>query len=308
MRNVKFTILVLFAFVPAVFSAGNSEGLPSVSVEIDKNFISPSTSVAPLSFSIEHKNIKKIKSWELTIYNEDSKKIKSFGGVKILPRKILWNFLDDKNKVVKDGKYKYELFVNDGKNNFSHSYENITIDSVVPVASLKISNNVYLLIKDGKLNKTINIYPSAGDETEIDYSQSFIKVFNFKGIEIKKFNILGGMPNFIIWDGIDDIYDAIVPTGNYKIVISVTDKAGNNFSAESAISIIKLKEEKPEAEVLKVDVLEENNEKNVSEKKPLDAVENKPKTSANVSEKKSLDAVKNKPKTSASKKKKVAQK
>jgi outer membrane protein OmpA-like peptidoglycan-associated protein len=120
----------------------------------------------------------------------------------------------------------------------------ITIDATFPFISMKTADDVYFLNdKDGSFSKDMNIYLSAGDENALDFERSSLKVFSFKEKEVKGFKFENKIPELISWDGRDDIYGNYLPNGNYKIVFTVADKAGNTLNVTNEILVIPMPKE-----------------------------------------------------------------
>ena len=78
-----------------------------------------------------------------------------------------------------------------------------------------------------------------GDESEIDKSKTKLEIYNFKNKVIKEwdFSIFEGIPQSITWDGKDDIYDNLIPAGEYKVVLTVSDVVNNKASMYANITI-----------------------------------------------------------------------
>ena len=142
-----------------------------------------------------------------------------------------------------------------GRRNMIIKNSGIIIDTTLPFVSLKPANDVYFINEEGKISKSINVYLSHGDESGIDYSDSYLEVISYNNITVKTFKFEDRIPEFISWDGVDDVYSLPLPLGNFRIVFSVLDIAGNKSEVESEISIVlmpkvpELKKEEEEIDV-----------------------------------------------------------
>ena len=239
-------ILSLFIFVVS-FAKGNSV-LPVLSVSVENSYFSPiAKNKEGIIFISAISEPVKIKFWVLSIFDESFNIVKVYTGKKSIPEKIIWNALDKEGNPVADGKYSYRLFVKTNKGDLIHNAGGLIIDTIAPYVSIKPSNEVYFYDSHtNKLSGKINLYLSFGDETGIDFQNSFVKIFTLRGKEVKSFSFDGNIPELISWDGIDDIYNIILPVGNYKILFSVADVAGNSSSVKTEISVVALPKEQPD--------------------------------------------------------------
>jgi len=242
----KFVVL-LFIFI---FSVAYANQKPSLSVVQENTFFSVlSKTKEGIVFYPHVKGVNKIKSWTFMVRDEDNNLVRIISGKKNIPEKIVWDGVDNFGQPVSDGHYKIEIYINADKGDLKFEDSEIIIDTVPPFVSVKAANDTYY-IYSGKLNKNINLYLSCGDESGIDYSDSFISILNFKNKEINKFRFTEEIPEVIEWDGTDYIYDALVRPGNYKIIFSVFDKAGNKESSIYEISIVEIVHESFESNKL----------------------------------------------------------
>lgn len=226
---------------------------PSLTVIIENPLFSPVAKVKEgVIFSPKTEGINKVKRWLLTITDEKGRKVKETAGSKSLPEKIVWDGTDDDGEIADDGRYNYEFFVRADKSHMFIKNSGIIIDTALPFVSLKPANDVYFVNEEGKFSKNINIYLSDGDETGVDYSNSSLKVISYNGINVKTFKFQNRIPEFISWDGVDEVYSLPLPLGNYRIVFSAADIAGNKSEVSSEISVVhipKIPESEKEEEI-----------------------------------------------------------
>jgi outer membrane protein OmpA-like peptidoglycan-associated protein len=220
---------------------------PSASISVQNAVFSPYAGIAEgVVFVTEIKNADKIKVWSLTVKNEYGQKVREFLGRGDVPQKIVWDAFDNKGDMVSDAAYSYRFLVRFKKKIAITEKTGITIDSTFPFLSMKAADDVYFFNEpDGSFSKYVNLYLSAGDENALDFEKSFVKVLSFKNKEIKRFNFENKIPDFISWDGKDDVYGKYLPKGNYKIIFTVADKAGNAHNVSNEISVIPMPKEPP---------------------------------------------------------------
>jgi len=250
-KHLVIILLSLFFLYSPVHSEVIQQQEPSLNVNIENKLFSPSAKVTEgIAFFPKVEGVKKIRSWSLTLLNDKNKIVRYIKGNGDLPEKVLWDGLSDKGQQADDGQYSYRFDVQASRLKLHDEGSNvITIDSAPPFVSLKCGNDVYFIDSEtNNLSKNINIYLSCGDESGIDYEKSYVRVVNYNDVEVKKFKFKDSMPEFISWDGIDDIYGNTLPTGNYKIYFVVADKAGNISQVDAEISVMLMPKESPVAE------------------------------------------------------------
>jgi outer membrane protein OmpA-like peptidoglycan-associated protein len=173
---------------------------------------------------------------------------------------------------VADGEYSYEFILDEGDEVFNVIDASIIIDSTPPTASMSLSDDVYFLdTKNQKITNDIKISISCDDENGIDYSRSFLTVTNFNGKEVKTFDFHEGFPDEVIWDGIDDTYNIALPAGNYKVVLSVFDIAGNMTQIMAELLIVTQPTPAQEVEISSKNVSQDqgSDENHITAPKPV---------------------------------------
>lgn len=250
MKKQILVLLLICFFIPFVHGEVIQDE-PSLTVEVENTLFSPTAKVKEgIVFIPKVENVKRTKLWFLTIQDEKNKKVREFIGKKTMPELVVWDGLDVNGNPARDGTYSYKFFVKADKSNLIVEESNLILDSTQPFVSLKAAYDVYFVKpEDEKVSRNINIYLSEGDENGVDYSKSYIKVLNFNNKEVKTFKFEDKIPEFITWDGMEEIYNMPLPLGNYRILFSVTDKAGNEASVETEISIVPMPVEPEPAKV-----------------------------------------------------------
>jgi len=262
----KYTAVLLSLFyiaAPSFAQRIKPEPEPlTLNVSVENTLFSPVAKAAEgVIFKVEVKNFKKTKLWFLTIRNsETNKKIREIIAKKSdVPQRVIWDGLTSDGEVAPDGLHSFKFFVlTDGGSLVIEKNNLIMIDSTPPFVSLQSSSYVYFIKPgdNGRLAGNIVIYISAGDENGIDYSKSYLEILSHNDKRVKGFAFKDKIPEFIIWDGIDEVYNLPIPVGNYRINFVVTDKAGNVSQIDSEISIAPMPKE-PEPPKKEVEVKQE---------------------------------------------------
>ena len=258
MKNKILYLLLLFIISsPAFAQRTKPDPKPvTLNISVENSLFSPALAGTEKSivFIPELKNVKKTKMWFLTVRNgENGKKIWEIIKSKTpVPGKIIWNGMAGGPEPAPDGHYSYKFFVLTDKGSYVYEKNNaIIIDSTPPFVSLKCDQDVCFVNEDeGRFSRDLVVYLSAGDENGIDFSKSRLEVLNYNNKTVKEFFFNGKIPEFIVWDGIDEVYNMSLPAGNYKVNLIVADNAGNISRIDSEIAIAPMpKEPEPPKEV-----------------------------------------------------------
>lgn len=258
MKKSFFYLLLLTSLITPPAFAQRTQPDPNpvtFTVSVENTLFSPVANSSECAvFKPEIQNIKKIKMWFLTIRSsENNKKIREIIQTKsTLPKTVAWDGLTSDMSVAPDGQYSYKFFVLTDKGSYVVENHNaIMIDSTPPFVSLKCDHDVcFVNQEDGSFSNNLVIYLSAGDENGIDFSKSYLEVLSYNDKRVKSFPFNGKIPEFIMWDGVDDVYNMPLPIGNYKVNFVVSDKAGNISQIDSEISIAPMpKDPEPPKEV-----------------------------------------------------------
>ncbi|MDR1196419.1 MAG: OmpA family protein [Endomicrobium sp.] len=252
-KYISLLLLLLFCSV-SVYGKPIKEKT-SLTVSVENTLFSPvAENTEGATFKTEVQNVKKTKLWFLTIRNgENNKKAREFIVKKTpVPETVVWDGLTSDGNIAPDGQYSYKFFVLGDRGSAVVEKSNVmTVDSTPPFVSLKCDRDVcFINQEDGKFSRDLVVYLSAGDENGIDFSKSYLEVLSYNDKRVKEFPFNGKIPEFVMWDGIDEVYNMPLPIGNYKVNFVVTDKAGNISNIDSEISIAPMPKE-PEPELPK---------------------------------------------------------
>lgn len=178
----------------------------------------------------------KVKKWRIDLINSRKENIYTAYG-DVIPTVIPWNGVKDGE--IAEGKYKYIFTVEIWKKDKVKVEDtNIIVDITPPLALLKSSTDV-AIVADNKFLEDIIFSLSASDETGVDLNKTNLKILNAKNnMEIKSWNLQNSSQQNIIWDGKDDIYERLVPAGEYKLILNTSDIAGNKSQLTKNISVI----------------------------------------------------------------------
>lgn len=219
------------------------DGRDFVSVSLDTKLFSPNNDsfFDKITFEISLLQEKlKIKNWQFDIVNTQSDKVVySFSGQEEIPEKLVWYGKDKKNNFV-EGNFKYIFTAIINKKNVKiEQYDEFISDITEPYVSLSSSADTVLLDKENDrfVNEVVFNF-DIGDESEIDKSKTKLEIYSFKNKVIKEWNFskFDDIPQSVSWDGKDDIYDQLVPAGEYKVVLSVSDIVNNKASLSTNIT------------------------------------------------------------------------
>ena len=219
------------------------DGKDFVSVSLDRKLFSPNNDsfFDKITFEISLLQEKlKIKNWQFDIVNTQTNKVVySFSGQEEIPKTLVWDGKNQKGNFV-EGNFKYVFTALINKKNIKVEQSDEFISDITePYISLSSSVDTVLLDKEKNcfVNDVVFNF-NIGDESEIDKSKTKLQVYSFKNKVIKEWNFtnLDEIPDSIYWDGKDDIYDLVVPAGEYKIVLTVSDIVNNKASLYSNIT------------------------------------------------------------------------
>lgn len=219
---------------------GTYKGADFIKIDLKNKIFSPNNKEnlpTELIFEIKvfDENIK-VKKWRMDLINNRKENIYTVFGDTI-PPVIKWNGVKDGE--IAEGKYKY-IFVIDiwKKDKVIVEDGNIVVDITPPLALLKSSTDVAVIV-DKRFLEDVTLSLSASDETGVNLNKTKLKILNAKNnMEIKSWNLQNSSQQNIIWDGKDDIYERLVPVGEYKLVLNTSDIAGNQSRLTKNISVI----------------------------------------------------------------------
>lgn len=154
---------------------------------------------------------------------------------------------DGKNsygETLPNGRYSVEFLLIDNSKKETISYssqkEYFVIDTAPPIVEIQLSTPTFSPNGDGD-NDNIKFNFFITDESPIEsifvsiLTMENKKVYTYKTIELQP--LQKELSISFLWDGRDEVYKEIVPNGEYKIICSVKDKAGNKSVKEEKFRI-----------------------------------------------------------------------
>ena len=251
MKKILKTVFIsfIFLFVSVISYAAKIETLPFIdgkdfiSVSVDSKIFSPNGDGSFDSVTFENSLLQeklKIKSWQFDIVNAETREIVySFSGEKEIPKKLVWDGKNSKDRI-EEGTYRYIFKAVVNKKNIKiEQKDDIVLDVTAPYISFNSSLDTVLLNKDKNsfVNNVLFTF-SIGDENKIDKSKTKIQVYSFKNKIVKEWNFdkFDEIPQSVSWDGKDGIYDLVVPAGEYRVVFTVSDIVNNKISLSTNIT------------------------------------------------------------------------
>lgn len=184
----------------------------------------------------------KVKNWSLTIINTQTNKVfDKFSGEKEIPKKISWKGENKFGKIV-EGSYKYIFSAVINKKNIRIENGPIIVDVTPPSVSLATSDDTVLADKEqNKFIREMIFSFKISDENKIDKSRTKLYVTKNQEDKVVKewlFDEYEEFPQSITWNGQDDVYDLVIPEGEYKVVLSAYDVFNNNCSMSLGFTVL----------------------------------------------------------------------
>ena len=226
-------------------------------LKADPNIFSPNKEGAKNSvfFVPQAPELKEVRTWELVIEDVTHNPIKKFTGKDVMPKILSWEGQTEKGDFVPEGKY-YCRFTADGdaRKRAESDYGEIIADLTPPAVSLQVSTTS--ITPDETLGNTVTFYISVSDSYGVDQWQ--LNIINERGKSIKVFKPNSSAPADIAWDGKDDYYGAVVPSGEYEARVTAWDNAGNKTKKSLKITLYTPPKEVVKEVVKEIDVKQEN--------------------------------------------------
>lgn len=218
-------------------------GTTEVILTVQNPFFSPNNDGVNdvLSLTPVVKTKSEIAEYRLEIRNENGKVVKTFAEKRALPKNFQWNGKGDDGNLAADGVYIAELETISKNGSVAKTLSQaITIDTVFPKLELSADYLVFSPNADGKKDVLpIRIFGSEENQWTAEIQNSAKKV-------VKKLS-WQGLPESFDWDGRDE-QNNILSDGNYSLVVSSTDEAGNK--TEKTISMLRIDNRQTKAFVL----------------------------------------------------------
>jgi len=155
--------------------------------------------------------------------------VRRFSGFSLPPSSLVWDGLDETNRICADGSYRATLSVK-YENGQDAKAEPVTIvlDGTPPKAKLSLPSPLFSPNGDGNRD-TIEIA-----QTIVSSGDTWLgEIINEKGISVVVREYTTDVPASFGWDGKTEHGDS-VPDGQYRYRLSAVDEAGNEGRVESA--------------------------------------------------------------------------
>jgi flagellar hook assembly protein FlgD len=253
-KTLFLVCVVAVAGAGALFAGGSKEKLPpTITVEKGEVYLSPTSSpgkmdslVIPIKIEADKDNKMVIKEYKLVIANEAGSPVREwknrderepgfFSRLFIsmgfmdkpaleVPETITWDGKNDSGAAVPDGTYSYVLEAWDDAGATAKSEpKKIIVDNTPPSAEVRFAYTTFSPNGDGKRD-TLQVMFSGSEERSWN-----AVVKDASGKEVAKTQFSGKLPAEFYWTGKNEA-DVKLPDGDYTLVLSAEDLAGNSFS------------------------------------------------------------------------------
>ncbi len=241
----------------AISKAGTKEKIKPQPIVIDyeKPKVSVSANLAMFSpnkdgvkdevlFSMKSSDKNGMNSWLFIIEDNKGGIIKSYSGPGEVKPTFIWDGTDTFGNQSADGDYYYYLVVQDNGGNRSQTKpKTVHLSRAAMVSKIKAEPKIISPNNDGNHDE-LNVFIEETGNAEVESWQ--LMVLNVVGKPVKMFEGKGYPNRRIIWDGLNNQGD-IVNDGNFSLVLSETDKAGNtiltppvNFTVDNSPPLVVL--------------------------------------------------------------------
>ncbi|MCS7231387.1 MAG: OmpA family protein [Elusimicrobiota bacterium] len=214
---------------PLYFSPNNDGVLDNVFFRPD---ISTTAKVTDILYSVKDINNKEVFVFTSTFVSTMVDTFYTFDGKDL-----------NKNTLM-DGEYYVEFMMRQKENGkiniYKSSKEKFIVDTISPNININLSTNT--ISPDGdniddSLKFFVSIYDEGSPIESVDCG-----IFNFKNQKIYTYKVeISTLQNKLdlelIWAGKDEIYESVVPNGEYKIIVLAKDKAGNKMTKEEKFRV-----------------------------------------------------------------------
>ena len=206
---------------------------PNGKINISKNIFSPDGDGKLDEITISHSTSEE-EEWQGIIYDSSDKKVKSYIWKSQPPQTFTWDGKNNKNRLLKDGTYKYQIVCTDLAGNYFESEENeikiFTSDTPVFITSSLESFSPNMdNIKDSQF---FEIHANISKENKVSKWKLSIFDDNDRGFYTLKRK--GALPKSLEWPGIAND-KKIASDGYYYAKLSVEFEAGNASESKSQL-------------------------------------------------------------------------
>jgi len=207
---------------------GKAGRLPTVKLmlQADPGVFSPNNDETDdiTELVISGENLEKAEKWQFQIKDKEGVIVVRKSG-ETLPISISWDGTDKEGKVVPDGLYTCQIETKEwGRLPARSEWIPILVDNTPPETEVIISTRTFSPNGDG-IDDTVTLQLRARDGSSI--KSWMVEISNKEGKLAKTLKGKETLPQFIVWDGKDDYYNAIVPVGEYRAKLVAYDIAGN---------------------------------------------------------------------------------
>ncbi|HCL57380.1 MAG TPA: hypothetical protein DHW82_10290, partial [Spirochaetia bacterium] len=224
-------------FLSAADKAGNSFStsvsdilidtkLPVVQAKALENYFSPNGDGIKDTIELEQQVDKK-GIWTGEILNDQKEIVKKYEWKDYPSAKLVWDGKNMEGKVLPDGKYSYRLKGTDESGNKTEKDMTVfIIDNTPPKSDISVADLYFSPNNDGEkdfLDVTMK------ESSEEDFWK--LDIVGKSSQIVKSYYWQGNPPPYLQENGIDR-NNKVLPDGEYQLVLSSTDKAGNSFKNE----------------------------------------------------------------------------
>ena len=166
-----------------------------------------------------------VKNYNFEIKNSSGVAVFSLKGSGNVPGKITWNGKSAAGILCEDGTYTASISIESVNGSSARADAMpVQIDTKVPNVEIALADTIFS--PDGDSRKE-TLKASASNSTDED--EWTANIVDAKGAVVKSFEWRGKVPAKFEWDARNDNGNK-APDGTYSLVVSATDKAGNEFS------------------------------------------------------------------------------
>ena len=186
-------------------------------------------------FTVTGQELDKVKDWVFEIRDEHGMAVRRMSG-EALPVQLTWDGLDDTGKVVDDGKYTAFIKAKEkGMLDVVSPGESVLIDVTPPQTEISISPQLISPDEDGK--DDIAIFSLIANETITRIKEWSLRIMTGADKIARHWTGAGPPPEEVEWDGLDEVYNKVVPDGQYDVVFECQDIAGNSAVSKSSVTV-----------------------------------------------------------------------
>lgn len=246
MKKLAALVLALFVVSSMSYASSKNEVLnvtDLVSVNNNEFKISPNGDgkLECIDFYVMLPQKKsKIKNWSFSIINKQSSEIAyNLIGKKEIPAIITWNGKNESGEVI-EGTYGYVFTADINNKNIKIAQDGLIVDVTPPYMSIALQKDTFFADKEkNKFEKEMSIILNIGDENKLDLEKTNLCIVNSKNKTVKEWSFANEekVPGVIYWNGMDDIYETVIPAGEYKIILTASDEFGNIASTFSTFTV-----------------------------------------------------------------------